>query len=109
MEIPYLYSNWDGGKLLGGRIDYVRIFSLVAIIILLIACINFMNLATARSLKRAREIGVRKVIGAGKRQLIGQFLGESFLVTFLAIFLSLILVFFLLPSFNLLTEKKAFT
>jgi len=102
----YLYSNWEGGKLLGGRIDYVRIFSLVAIIILLIACINFMNLATARSLKRAREIGVRKVIGAGKRQLIGQFLGESFLVTFLAICLSLILVFFLLPSFNLLTEKK---
>ena len=102
----YLYSNWEGGKLLGGRIDYVRIFSLVAVIILLIACINFMNLATARSLKRAREIGVRKVIGAGKRQLIGQFLGESFLVTFLAICLSLILVFFLLPSFNQLTEKK---
>jgi ABC-type antimicrobial peptide transport system permease subunit len=94
----YLYSNWDGGKLLGGRIDYVKIFSIVAVIILLIACINFMNLATARSLKRAREIGVRKVIGAGKRQLIGQFLGESFLVTFLAICLSIILVFFLLPS-----------
>ncbi len=104
----YLYSNWDGGKLIGGRIDYVRIFSIVAIIILLIACINFMNLATARSLKRAREIGVRKVIGAGKRQLIGQFIGESMMVTFMAICLSLLLVFLLLPSFNQLTEKKLF-
>lgn len=102
----YLNSNWEHGKLMGGRIDYVRIFSIVAIIILLIACINFMNLATARSLKRAREIGVRKVIGAGKGQLIGQFIGESMLVTFLAICVSLLLVFFLLPSFNQLTEKK---
>ena len=102
----YLYSNWEGGKLLGGRIDYVRIFSIVAIIILLIACINFMNLATARSLKRAREIGVRKVVGAGKRQLIGQFIGESLFVSFLAICLSILLVALLLPSFNLLTEKQ---
>jgi putative ABC transport system permease protein len=104
----YLYSNWDGGKLLGGRIDYVRIFSIVAIIILLIACINFMNLATARSLKRAREIGVRKVIGAGKRQLVAQFIGESMLVTFLAIILSILMVLILLPSFNQMTEKKLF-
>ncbi len=102
----YLYSDWDNGKQTGGRIEYVRIFSIVAVIILVIACINFMNLATARSLRRAREIGVRKVVGAGKRQLIAQFMGESLFVSFLAICLSLLIVALLLPSFNALTEKK---
>lgn len=101
----YLYSNWDNGKQAGGRIQYVKIFSFVAIIILFIACINFMNLATARSLRRAREIGVRKVVGAGKRQLVVQFIGESMLVSFLAILLSLLIVALILPSFNTLTEK----
>jgi putative ABC transport system permease protein len=104
----YLYSNWESGKQAGGRIEYVRIFSIVAIIILIIACINFMNLATARSLRRAREIGVRKVVGAGKRQLIGQFIGESLFVSFLAICLSLLIVALLLPSFNALTDKKLY-
>ncbi len=102
----YLYSKWESGKQAGGRIEYVRIFSIVAVIILIIACINFMNLATARSLRRAREIGVRKVVGAGKRQLIGQFIGESLFVSFLAICLSLLIVALLLPSFNALTDKK---
>jgi len=102
----YLYSNWDNGKQAGGRIEYVRIFSVVAIIILLIACINFMNLATARSLRRAREIGVRKVVGAGKRQLVAQFIGESTFVSFLAILLSLLIVALIIPSFNELTDKK---
>jgi putative ABC transport system permease protein len=102
----YLYSNWDAGKQDGGRIEYVRIFSIVAVIILLIACINFMNLATARSMKRAREIGVRKVVGAERKQLIWQFIGESLLVAFLSTFLSLIAVFFLLPGFNALTGKE---
>ena len=102
----YLYSDWDNGKQTGGRIEYVRIFSIVAVIILVIACINFMNLATARSLKRAREIGVRKVVGAGKRQLIAQFMGESLFVSFLAICLSLLIVALLIPSFNALTDKK---
>jgi len=101
----YLYSDWENGKQTGGRIEYVKIFSIVAIIILIIACINFMNLATARSLRRAREIGVRKVVGAGKRQLIGQFIGESLFVSFLAICFSLLIVMLLLPSFNTLTEK----
>ena len=101
----YLYSDWENGKQNGGRVEYVKIFSLVAIIILVIACINFMNLATARSLRRAREIGVRKVVGAGKRQLIGQFIGESLFVSFIAICFSLLIVFLLLPSFNTLTEK----
>ncbi len=101
----YLYSQWDNGKQNGGRIDNVKIFTLVAIIILLIACINFMNLATARSLRRAREIGVRKVVGAGKGQLIGQFIGESILVSFIATLFSLAIVALILPSFNTLTQK----
>jgi putative ABC transport system permease protein len=101
----YLYSDWDNGKQHGGRIEYVRIFSIVAIIILIIACINFMNLATARSLRRAREIGVRKVVGAGKRQLIGQFIGESLFVSFIAVCVSLLIVTLILPGFNTLTDK----
>src|SRR4030095_8836350 len=101
----YLYSNWDNGKQAGGRIEYVRIFSVVAIVILFIACINFMNLATARSLRRAREIGVRKVVGAGKRQLVAQFIGESMFVSVLAILVSLLLVVLILPAFNSFTDK----
>lgn len=102
----YLYSKWEAGKQVGGRIEYVRIFSIVAIIILLIACINFMNLATARSLKRAREIGVRKVVGAFKNQLMGQFIGESLFVAFLALLVSIVLSLLILPTFNTLTEKQ---
>jgi putative ABC transport system permease protein len=102
----YLYSNWKNGKQAGGRMEYVKIFSIVAIVIMIIACINFMNLATARSLKRAREVGVRKVVGAGKRQLIGQFIGESLVVSFLAMCLSLLIVLLMLPTFNALTEKQ---
>ncbi|MDX2046233.1 MAG: FtsX-like permease family protein, partial [Chitinophagaceae bacterium] len=102
----YLYSDWKEGKQNGGRIEYVKIFSIVAIIILVIACINFMNLATARSMRRAREIGVRKVAGARKGQLIGQFMGESLLISFLAMILSLAITFFILPAFNNLTGKQ---
>ena len=102
----YLYSEWKSAVQTGGRIEYVRIFSIVAIIILIIACINFMNLATARSLKRAREVGVRKVVGAKKSQLIFQFLSESMLVSFIALGLALLIMFLFLPSFNTLTEKK---
>ena len=101
----YLYSDWKNGKQNGGRIENVKIFSVVAIVILFIACINFMNLATARSLRRAREIGVRKVVGAGKRQLIAQFIGESMFVSLLAILVSLLLVVLILPSFNSFTDK----
>lgn len=102
----YLYSHWDNGKQAGGRIEYVRIFAAVAIVILAIACINFMNLATARSLRRAREIGVRKVVGAGKRQLVFQFLGEAMMVSVFATIVCLLLVVLILPSFNQLTEKQ---
>ncbi|PSR55364.1 hypothetical protein AHMF7605_18560 [Adhaeribacter arboris] len=102
----YLHGNFKSGKVpAGGRIEYVRLFSIVAIFILVIACINFMNLATARSARRAKEVGVRKVIGAGKRELIGQFIGESMLITLLAIVFSLALAQLLLPVFNQLTGK----
>ncbi|QJW92297.1 FtsX-like permease family protein [Spirosoma taeanense] len=101
----YLYSNFKDGYQDGGRIEYVRLFGIVAVFILLIACINFMNLATARSVRRAREVGVRKVIGAVRSLLIGQFVGEALLLTFLALVLALGIVWLLLPVFNTLTEK----
>ncbi|MCF0073361.1 ABC transporter permease [Dyadobacter sp. CY261] len=102
----YLYSNWEAGKQNGGRIEYVRMFTIVAIFILIIACINFMNLATARSVKRAKEVGLRKVVGAYKTSLIGQFMGESILITLLALVVSIAIVLALLPGFNMLTDKQ---
>lgn len=103
----YLHSNFDkNGELSGGRIQYVQLFSIVAIFILLIACINFMNLTTARSLKRAKEIGVRKVVGAFRFALIKQFIGEALFIVSIAVVLSLAIVMFILPSFNQLTGKQ---
>lgn len=102
----YLYSNYEEGKLVGGRIDYVKIFMVVAIFILIIASINFMNLATARSTMRAKEIGVRKVLGAQRNSLSAQFMIESMLMTLLATALSVLLVYMLLPVFNTLTDKR---
>ena len=102
----YLYSNYDDGVLVGGRIDYVMIFLVVAIFILIIASINFMNLATARSTMRAKEIGVRKVLGAQKRALSIQFMIESLLITLFATTISIVLVQILLPAFNGLTDKR---
>ncbi|MEO6286484.1 MAG: ABC transporter permease [Dyadobacter sp.] len=101
----YLYSNFKNGFQDGGRIEYVRLFGIVAVFILLIACINFMNLATARSVKRAREVGVRKVVGAGRGWLIGQFVGEALVLTSLALIVAVLFVWALLPTFNSLTEK----
>ncbi|MBB5285606.1 putative permease [Rhabdobacter roseus] len=102
----YLYSRWDAGQQNGGRIEYVRLFTIVAIFILVIACINFMNLATARSVKRGKEVGLRKVVGAYRASLIGQFMGESVLITSLALLVAVVLVLLLLPAFNALTEKQ---
>lgn len=102
----YLHSNFANGHISGGKIEYVRLFSYVAIFILLIACINFMNLSTARAMKRAKEIGVRKVNGAMKRSLVIQFLFEAMMFTTIAVLISLMLVQLLLPSFNLLTGKN---
>ncbi|MDB5091134.1 MAG: FtsX-like permease family protein [Mucilaginibacter sp.] len=102
----YLHNNLDNGKPDGGRIEYVRLFSIIAIFILLIACINFMNLTTARSVKRAREIGVRKVVGALRSSLIWQFISESLLITAMAVVVSLVLLILLLPLFNQVTQKQ---
>lgn len=99
----HLYNEFKNGKAAGGFIDYVHIFSLIGILVLLIACINFMNLATARSEKRAREVGIRKAIGSQRKHIIIQFLTESVLITFSAFILAIILVQLALPAFNTLT------
>lgn len=101
----HLYSNFKDGKNVGGMIEYVRLFTLIALIILLIACVNFMNLSTARSEKRAREVGVRKALGSGRRQLVVQFFFESMILTCVAFVLSLLVVYGLLPFFNSLVNK----
>ncbi|MEM9896576.1 MAG: ABC transporter permease, partial [Bacteroidota bacterium] len=102
-----LYSNFDDdGEESGGRSDYVQLFTVVAIVILIIACINFMNLSTARSEKRAKEVGIRKSLGSNRGRLIGQFIGESTLITFLAFFLAIILTQLILPSYNQLVDKQ---
>jgi ABC-type antimicrobial peptide transport system permease subunit len=101
----HLYSDFDKGKNTGGMIEYVRLFSIIAVIILLIACINFMNLSTARSEKRAKEVGIRKTLGSTKRQLVSQFFCESFILTLIAFVLAIITVALLLPSFNLMVDK----
>ena len=102
----HLYSRFENGKVAGGRIEIVHLLMLIGGLILLIACINFMNLSTAQSQKRAKEVGVRKVIGAGKGGLISQFLCESILVAFMAGVLALGIVQLFLPSFNQLIEKS---
>src|SRR6187401_2992141 len=100
-----LQSEFKDGNNTGGMIEYVRLFSIIAIIILLIACVNFMNLSTARSEKRAREVGVRKTLGSGKRQLVFQFFSESIILASIAFVLSVLAVFLLLPFFNDLVDK----
>jgi len=101
----YLHNNIENGRPNGGRIEYVHIFSIVAVFILLIACINFMNLATARSDKRAKEVGVRKVLGAERRALIRQFIGEAMVLSLMAVLLGVILIALAMPAFALLIGK----
>ena len=103
IENWHLYDNFENGKPVAGFIEYVRIFSIIGILVLLIACINFINLTTARSEKRAKEVGVRKAIGSGKKELVFQFLIESVLLTFIAFIFSILFVQLALPSFNTLT------
>lgn len=102
----HLYSEFKDGKIHGGRIQFVWMFGIIGVFVLLLACINFMNLSTARSEKRAREVGIRKSIGSLRSQLIAQFLSESLLVVLLSASIAIILSAFLLPFFNRLAEKQ---
>ncbi len=102
----HLYSEFENGKVAGGRIETVRLFGIIAAFILLIACINFMNLSTARSEKRAKEVGIRKIVGAEKWLLVTQFLGESILLAFISGAIASMLVQLVLPAFNTLVGKQ---
>lgn len=104
----YLYNKSENGQYIGGRIEMVKLFGIIAAFILLIACINFMNLSTARSEKRAKEVGIRKVVGAPKSSLIVQFIGESILLAFLAGIIAILIVEISLPGFNHLVDKALF-
>jgi len=102
----HLYSDWKNGINTGGKIEFVWLFSIIGIFVLLLACINFMNLSTARSEKRAKEVGIRKAVGSMRIQLILQFFSESLLVVLFAFIISLILVLLALPMFNEVADKK---
>jgi ABC-type antimicrobial peptide transport system permease subunit len=106
MKNWYLYSEFKEGYPSGGRITFVWLFAIVGIFVLLLACINFMNLSTARSEKRAKEVGVRKAIGSVKSQLVAQFLSESFLVVFFAFIITMLLVSLAIVPFNELADKN---
>lgn len=102
----YLKGRYENGKQVGGRITYVILFSIVALFVLAIACINFMNLSTARASRRLKEVGVKKAVGASKKSLIFQFLSESILLSFLSLICAYVVVVFILPWFNDLTGKE---
>jgi putative ABC transport system permease protein len=102
----HLRDHFTDGKPDGGNIKYVKLFSLIATIILLIACINFMNLSTALSEKRAREVGVRKVMGAGRSRLITQFFGESLMMAFVAVLFAVGIIYLILPTYSQLVKKS---
>jgi ABC-type antimicrobial peptide transport system permease subunit len=101
----HLYSEFENGKVTGGRISTVWLISIIGVLVLLLACINFMNLSTARSEKRSREVGIRKAIGSLRQQLISQFLSESLIMVAIALVLAILLVQLSLPFFNELTGK----
>lgn len=102
----YLYSKYENGKVTGGRIEYVKLFALIALFILVISAINYMNLSTARAASRIKEIGVKKAIGAGRKVLLYQYLSESVLMSFLSLMVALGLVFLLLPQVCAITHKS---
>jgi ABC-type antimicrobial peptide transport system permease subunit len=106
MSQLHLYNEFENGKVSGGRVQFVWLFGIIGVFVLLLACINFMNLSTARSEKRAKEVGIRKTIGSVRSQLVGQFLSESVVVATLAFIMSLILVEIALPYFSALADKK---
>ena len=102
----YLHGQFANGVQAGGRITYVKLFSIIALFILIIACINFMNLSTAKASGRMKEVGIKKVVGALRSSLVFQYLGESILMAFLSLILAIPMIFLLLPQFNLLTGKQ---
>src|SRR6185312_914918 len=105
LDKAHLYNDFTNGLPTGGTIRFVWLFGLIGAFVLLLACINFMNLSTARSSKRAKEIGIRKTIGSPKGQLIAQFLCESVLIAFIALAFTLLLASIVLPLFNQLSAK----
>lgn len=102
----YLYGRYENGKQSGGRIEYVRLFSIIAVFILVIACINFMNLSTARASRRAKEVGIKKSIGAQRQSLIFQYISESMVTSLLSLLVAIAVVWMFLPAFNIITDKK---
>jgi hypothetical protein len=104
----HLYSRFENGKIVGGGIENVRMFGLIAGFILLIACINYMNLSTARSVKRGKEVGIRKVVGARKISIVFRFLGESIMISFLSVIIGLVIVQLGIKGFNWLTWKELY-
>lgn len=106
MDTWRLWDDFENGKVKGGRISYVWMFGIIGVFVLLLACINFMNLSTARSEKRAKEVGIRKAIGSLRKQLVIQFLSESVIMAIMAFVLSIVLVLIFLPFFNQMADKK---
>lgn len=102
----YLNGRWENGKQSGGRIEYVRLFSIIAVFILIIACINFMNLSTARATRKSKEVGIKKSVGAGRGSLILQYMSESIITSFLSLIIACFAVYAALPVFNTVTDKK---
>ena len=103
-----LYSNFENGVEQGGMSDYVQLFTIIAVFIIVIACINFMNLATARSERRAREVGIRKSVGSRRSELILQFIGESIIIASISFIIAVVAAQLLLPYYNTLVDKKLF-
>ncbi len=104
----HLYSEFKNGLSVGGKIEYVILFSIIGIFILLLACINFINLTTANALKRGKEVGVRKTLGSSRKQLIFQFFTESFIIILFSFCIALVLASIILPQFNTITLKEVF-
>ncbi|MES2456480.1 MAG: ABC transporter permease [Bacteroidota bacterium] len=102
----YLYGDYKDGKASGGRIEYVQLFSLIAVFILVIACINFMNLSTAQASRRLKEVGIKKVIGANRGTLFIQYMAESIILTLCSLAIAMLLVELILPQFNQITGKQ---
>lgn len=105
-EDSYLYSEFENGKVSGGRIDYVILFAIIAVFTLLIACFNFINLTTAGAVKRSKEIGIKKVLGAGRASLLGQFFMESMVLVLVSMVSAVLLALISMPMFNAITEKQ---